>query len=304
MTAAGSSVQRARRYAKTVLAAGVLIIVVQFKIGFLPSAFAFAAAAALGGPRRSSSAIRAGASRSDADDVADVAAVHLPRTRSGWAGPSTASAPTPRRVVRNTWRSELLWFETTEEEASVAGAVRGRRGSTGGRRPPTPPPTSSGARNRRVAAATARRAGPRRSRRCPRPPGPPWCTRDPSTTVVHGTGGPGDPGRPPGPRPAPRRSDPRGHPDRESSVPGVPRLRMAAWRRSCSVLDGGRRVGTRLHHCRPWWEDDAQWRDRRTLSAVPDNDADRPRPVGPRRGHGGGPRQRHGAVRRAQPRTP
>ncbi|MCB9374212.1 MAG: hypothetical protein H6518_15815, partial [Microthrixaceae bacterium] len=27
----------------------------------------------------------------------------------------------------NTWRSELLWFETTEEEASVEGAARGGR---------------------------------------------------------------------------------------------------------------------------------------------------------------------------------
>ena len=128
VTAAGSSVQRARRYAKTVLAAGTLIIVVSFKIDFLPSVLAFAVGlVALGGLAAFLLGHMSRRIRSDADDVADVAAVHLSKNPIGLGRALDRIGADPRRVTHNTWRSELLWFETTEEEASAAGASRGGR---------------------------------------------------------------------------------------------------------------------------------------------------------------------------------
>ena len=132
VTAAGSSVQRARRYAKTVMAAGIMLVVVLLwladKGGFLVSPFVFGVAlAGLGGIASFALGHMSRRIRSDADDVADVVAVHLCKNPLGLGRALDRIGADPRRVTHNTWRSELLWFETTEEEASVEGAARGGR---------------------------------------------------------------------------------------------------------------------------------------------------------------------------------
>ncbi len=201
VTAAGSSVQRARRYAKTVLAAGVLIIVVQFKIGFLPSAFAFAAAlAALGGLAAFLLGHMSRRIRSDADDVADVAAVHLSKNPIGLGRALDRIGADPRRVVHNTWRSELLWFETTEEEVSAAGAVRGGREID--RRAEAAYATANEQRPAEAAAAIA--AASALGAIPPMPTGTGTTVvhpGTPSTTVVHGTVDPTEGGTSSGPPP-------------------------------------------------------------------------------------------------------
>lgn len=132
VTAAGSSVQRARRYAKTVMAAGIMVVVILLwladKGGFLVSPFVFGLGlAALGGIASFALGHMSRRIRSDADDVADVVAVHLCKNPIGLGRALDRIGADPRRVTHNTWRSELLWFETTEEEATVEGATRGGR---------------------------------------------------------------------------------------------------------------------------------------------------------------------------------
>ena len=132
VTAAGSSVQRARRYAKTVMAGGVGLVVILLwladKGGFLVSPFVFGVAlAAVGGVASFALGHMSRRIRSDADDVADVVAVHLGKNPLGLGRALDRIGADPRRVTHNTWRSELLWFETTEEEATVEGAARGGR---------------------------------------------------------------------------------------------------------------------------------------------------------------------------------
>ena len=132
VTAAGSSVQRARRYAKTVLAGGIMLVVFQLwladKAGFLVSPFVFALAlTALGGLAAFALGHMSRRIRSDADDVADVVAVHLCKNPIGLGRALDRIGADHRRVTHNTWRSELLWFETTEEEASTDATVRGGR---------------------------------------------------------------------------------------------------------------------------------------------------------------------------------
>ncbi len=204
VTAAGSSVQRARRYAKTVLAGGVLIIVVQFKIGFLPSAAAFAAGlVVLGGAAAYFLGHMSRRIRSDADDVADVAAVHLSKNPIGLGRALDRIGADPRRVTHNTWRSELLWFETTEEEATVGGAARGGREID--RRAQAAYATANEARPAEAAAAIAAATDATAAlgggalttgftaTTVVRPDAP-----GPGTTVVHPAGDPGDSGPPPG----------------------------------------------------------------------------------------------------------
>ena len=132
VTAAGASVQRARLYAKLVSAAGVGIVVIVFwladKGGFLPSAAAFGAAmAALGGAAAFLLSRMSQRIRSEADDVADVVAVHLCKNPLGLGRALDRIGADHRYVRRNSWRAELLWFETTEEEASVGAVTRGNR---------------------------------------------------------------------------------------------------------------------------------------------------------------------------------
>ncbi|MCB1016587.1 MAG: M48 family metalloprotease [Acidimicrobiales bacterium] len=132
VTAAGSSVQRARRYARVVMAGGILLVVFLLwladKGGLLLSPFVFGLALiALGGIASSSLGHMSRRIRSDADDLADVVAVHLCKNPLGLGRALDRIGADPRRVTHNTWRSELLWFETTEEEASVEGAARGGR---------------------------------------------------------------------------------------------------------------------------------------------------------------------------------
>ena len=132
VTAAGSSVQRARRYAKTVLAGGVTLVVFQLwladKAGFLVSPFVFALVlTALGGIAAFALGHMSRRIRSDADDVADVVAVHLCKNPIGLGRALDRIGADHRRVTHNSWRAELLWFETTEEEATADAAVRGGR---------------------------------------------------------------------------------------------------------------------------------------------------------------------------------
>jgi Zn-dependent protease with chaperone function len=132
VTAAGASVQRARRYATVVGSAGVGIVVIVFYIadkgGFLPSAAAFGVAmAVLGGIAAFLLTRMSHRIRSEADDVADVVAVHLCKNPLGLGKALDRIGADAQRVQRNNWRSELLWFETTEEEASVTAFTRGNR---------------------------------------------------------------------------------------------------------------------------------------------------------------------------------
>ena len=124
--------QRARRYAKTVLAGGVMLVVFQLwladKAGFLVSPFVFALAlTALGGIAAFALGHMSRRIRSDADDVADVVAVHLCKNPIGLGRALDRIGADHRRVTHNSWRAELLWFETTEEEATADAAVRGGR---------------------------------------------------------------------------------------------------------------------------------------------------------------------------------
>lgn len=132
VTAAGASVQRARRYAGVVAGAGVGIVVIVLwladKGGFLPSAAAFGTAmAALGGAAAFLLSRMSHRIRSEADDVADVVAVHLCKNPLGLGRALDRIGADPRRVQRNNWRSELLWFETTEETVSTDAFARGNR---------------------------------------------------------------------------------------------------------------------------------------------------------------------------------
>ena len=129
VTAAGSSVQRARRYATVVATLGALIVggllyaggtwVSGYAFGIALAVVGFLAAALLGRTTRRI--------RSEADDVADVAAVHLAKNPFALGQALDRVASDPRRVMHNTWRSELLWFETTEEDAGLTSGSRERR---------------------------------------------------------------------------------------------------------------------------------------------------------------------------------
>jgi Zn-dependent protease with chaperone function len=129
VTAAGSSVQRARRYATVVGTLGALMIggllyasatwVSGYAIGIALAIVGFVTAALLGRTTRRI--------RSEADDVADVAAVHLAKNPYALGQALDRVGADARRVTHNSWRSELLWFETTEEDGGLDAFNRGVR---------------------------------------------------------------------------------------------------------------------------------------------------------------------------------
>ena len=215
VTAAGSSVQRARRYAKTVLAGGTMLVVFQLwladKAGFLLSPFVFALVlTALGGIAAFALGHMSRKIRSDADDVADVVAVHLCKNPIGLGRALDRIGADHRRVTHNTWRSELLWFETTEEEATSDAAVRGGREID--RRAVAAYATANEARPAEAAAAIAAAAALGAGAT-----GPGVAT---ATTVVH-PGSTGAPGATVVHGPVPTRATDAGVPH-QAAPPGVP----------------------------------------------------------------------------------
>ncbi|MCU1351885.1 MAG: Zn-dependent endoprotease HtpX [Acidimicrobiales bacterium] len=134
VAAAGASVTRARRYADATTGLGILAIVLflgGLKVDvFLPSWAAIGVVMVVLGTvtkallKRMNERIR-----SEADDLADVAAVHLAGNPYALGTVLDRLATDARRVRRSSWRSELLWFETVEELETGAelepGAVEG-----------------------------------------------------------------------------------------------------------------------------------------------------------------------------------